>query len=63
MSEDLECTYWIYRQHPEYVKGKLVSKGGGRMDSALSSMEKEQKLHADVMHVDGKMFLVTVVTH
>jgi hypothetical protein len=60
MSEDLACAYRIYRQHLEYVKGKLVRKGVNRMpvDLALHSTEKEQKLHVDVMHVDGKKFLV-----
>jgi hypothetical protein len=61
MSENLECTFRIYRQHPEYVRQKLVRNSVSRMlrELALCSMEKEQKLHVDVMYIDGKKFLVT----
>ncbi len=52
----------IYGQHSEYVKGKLVKKKVGQvpMDVKLRHVEKEQKLHTDVMSVDGMKFLVTV---
>jgi hypothetical protein len=64
MSEDLERTYRIYGQYPEYVKGKLVKKSINRtlVDLLLHSIENEQKLHADVMHVDGKKLFVTQIT-
>jgi len=62
MSGDIERAYRIYGQHPEYVKGKLVKKTMGRVpiDMALQSIEKEQKLHTDMMSVDGAKYLVTV---
>jgi hypothetical protein len=62
MSGDIERAYKIYGQHPEYVKGKLIKRTVGRVpvDMALRSVEKEQKLHTDVMSLDGAKFLVTV---
>ena len=62
MSGDIKRAYKIYGQHPEYVKGKLVKKTVGQVpvDMALRSVEKEQKLHTDVMSLDDAKFLVTV---
>jgi hypothetical protein len=62
MSGDIEYAFKIYGQHPEYVKGKLVKKTVGQVpvDMMLQSVEKEQKLHTDVMSVDSMKFLVTV---
>jgi hypothetical protein len=59
---DIERAYKIYGQHPEYVKGKLVKKTVGRVpvDMMLWSIEKEQKLHTNVMSVDGMKILVTM---
>lgn len=58
-TEGLEHVHKIYGQHLEYVKSKLVRKGVSRtpVDLAQHSSKKEQKLHVDVIHVDGKRFL------
>jgi hypothetical protein len=51
VSGDIKQAYRIYGQHPEYVKSKLVKKTMGQvpLDMALQSVEKEQKLHTDVV--------------
>jgi hypothetical protein len=62
MKGDLERAYQIYGEHPEYVRGQMVRKTVGRakVDESLKIVQKNQKLYTDVMHVDTKMFLVTV---
>ena len=37
---------------------KKVSRA--RMDPALQEPSKSVEMHGDVMHIDGKMFLITV---
>jgi hypothetical protein len=63
MKEDLECAYKIYGLHPEYIRGKLTKKTVGRIpvDPTLRSVSKTLKIYVDVMHVDTKKFLVSVV--
>jgi hypothetical protein len=60
---DVERAYKIYGVHPEYVKGQLVKRTVSRMpvDSTLRHTVKNLKLSTDVMHVDGQLFLVSVV--
>jgi hypothetical protein len=62
MKGDLERAYRIYGEHPEYVRGQMVRKTVGRAkaDESLKIVQKKQKLYTDVLHVDAKMFLVTV---
>jgi hypothetical protein len=62
MKGDLERAHQIYGEHPEYVRGQMVRKTVGRAkaDESLKIVQKNQKLYTDVMHVDTKMFLVTV---
>jgi hypothetical protein len=52
----------IYRVHPEYAKGQLMKKKVSRMpvDLALHSPNKSLKLSADIMPIDGHMFLISV---
>ena len=59
---DFERSVQIYGLHPEYVKGKLTKKvvSRARVDTMLRSHEKNQRLYSDVMHIDGKRFLITV---
>jgi hypothetical protein len=62
MKGDLERAYRIYGEHPEYVRGQMVRKtiGRAKVDESLKTVTKSQKLFSDVMHIDTKMFLVTV---
>jgi hypothetical protein len=62
MGGDIERAYKIYGQHPESMKGKLIKKTVGQVpvDMMLWSIEKEQKLHTEVMSVDSTNFLVTM---
>lgn len=55
-------TQTIYGVYPEYVKRKLTRKAVPRakVDPMLQLNIKEQKLYTDVMHIDGKKFLITV---
>jgi hypothetical protein len=63
MVADVKRAYEIYGLHPEYVKGQLTKKKVGRMpvDLALRSPNKDLRLSADVMQIDGHMFLISVV--
>jgi hypothetical protein len=62
MVEDVRRAYAIYGTHPEYVRGQLTKKKVSRtpVDLALRSPNKTLTLLADVMHIDGHMFLVSV---
>jgi hypothetical protein len=59
---DVERAYKIYGLHPEYVRRQLVRKTVSRtaVDHTLRHADKSLKLYADVMHVDGERFLVSV---
>jgi len=59
---DLECAFKVYGIHPEYVRGQLTKKKVSRVqvDLRLRSTDKNQCMYADVMHLEGNMFLVTV---
>ncbi len=59
---DVEQVYWIYRAHPEYIRGKMTRKTVGRVqvDPALRSVEKTLKVYADIMHIDTMKFLESV---
>ncbi len=59
---DVERAYKIKGEHPEYVHGQLVRKTVSRtpVDHTLRHDDKNLKVYADVMHVDGEMFLVLV---
>jgi hypothetical protein len=63
MREDLERAHKIYGLHLEYIRGKLTKKTVGRIpvDPTLRSVSKTLKIYVDVMHVDTKKFLVSVV--
>jgi hypothetical protein len=52
----------MYGVHPEYVKGKVTRKPVPRakVDPMLRLNIKFQKLYTDVMHIDGKKFLIIV---
>jgi hypothetical protein len=60
---DFERAQKIHGVYPEYVKGKLTRKAVPRaqVDTMLQLNIKEQKLYTDVMHIDGKKFLITVI--
>jgi hypothetical protein len=62
MVADVKRAYEIYGLHPEYVKGQLIKKKVGRtpVDLVLRSPNKDLRLSADVMQIDGHMFLVSV---
>jgi hypothetical protein len=62
MVADVKRAYEIYGLHPEYVKGQLTKKKVGRtpVDLALRSPNKDIRLSADVMQIDGHMFLISV---
>jgi len=62
MVPDVKRTYEIYGLHPVYIKGQLTKKKVSRtlVDLALRSPNKDLKLSADVMHIDGHMFLGSV---
>jgi hypothetical protein len=59
---DLQRAYKVYGIHPEYVRGQLTKKKVSRVqvDLGLRSTDKNLRLYADVMHLEGSMFLVTV---
>jgi hypothetical protein len=59
---DFERALTIYGLYPEYVKGKLTKKVTSRIrvDPMLRSPDKEQQMYSDVMHIDGKRFLISV---
>jgi hypothetical protein len=59
---DFERSVQIYGLYPEYVKGKLTRKviPRARVDTMLRSHDKQQLMYTDVMHLDGKRFLITV---
>jgi hypothetical protein len=61
IKDDLMRAYEVYGEHPEYVRGEMTKKTVGRMkvDISRRSIDKSLRLSTDVMHVDGKMFLVT----
>jgi hypothetical protein len=48
--------------HPEYVQGQLTRKKVSRVqvDIGLRSTDKKLRMYANVMHLEGNMFLVTV---
>ena len=52
----------MYGIHPEYVRGQLTKKKVSRaqVDLGLRSTDKNLRMFADVMHLEGNMFLVTV---
>jgi hypothetical protein len=59
---DVRRAYDLYGAHPEYVRGKMVKKKTSRavIDDNLILDEKKQTLYADIMHIDGSKYLVTV---
>jgi hypothetical protein len=59
---DLERAFKVYGIHPEYVRGQLTKKKVSRaqVDLGLRSTDKNLRMFADVMHLEGNMFLVTV---
>jgi hypothetical protein len=58
---DLERAYEIYGMHPEYVRGQMTKRKVGRqkVDISLKCVTKSQSLYTDVMHIDGKKFMVS----
>jgi hypothetical protein len=62
IKDDLIRAYEVYGEHPEYVRGKMTKRTVGRMkiDVSRRSVEKSLRLSADVMHIDGDMFLISV---
>jgi hypothetical protein len=61
--EDLIRAYDIYGPPLAYVRGKLTKKAvyHAVIDPSAVMRDKVQKLHTDVMHLDGHKFLVTLV--
>jgi hypothetical protein len=59
---DLERAYKVYGVYPEYAGGQLMKKRVSRVqvDLGLRSTDKNLRLYADVMHLEGNMFLVMV---
>jgi hypothetical protein len=59
---DVERAYRIYGVHPEYVRGQMTNQKVSRaqVDLGLRSTEKRLRLYVDVMHVDARMFLISV---
>jgi len=59
--DDLRRAYDIYGTPPEYVRGKMTKRKVSRaiVDQHIIMEEKRQVLSADVMHIDGKIFLLT----
>jgi hypothetical protein len=59
---DLERAFKVYGIHPEYVRGQLTKKkvSMAQVDLGLRSTDKNICMFADVMHLEGNMFLVTV---
>jgi len=59
--EDLRRAYEIYGTPPGFVRGKMTHKKVSRaiIDQNIVMTEKRQALTADVMHIDGQIFLVT----
>jgi hypothetical protein len=58
---DSERAYEIYGMHPEYVRGQMTKRKVGRqkVDTSLMCVTKSQSLYTDVMHIDGKKFMVS----
>ena len=58
---DSERAYEIYGMHPEYVRGQMTKRKVGRqkVDTSLKCVTKSQSLYTDVMHIDGKKFMVS----
>jgi hypothetical protein len=61
-AEDVKRAYELYGEPVGSTRGKLVRQKQSRAiyDDDLIMDEKKQVLHADVMHLDGQHFLVTV---
>jgi len=59
--EDLRRAYEIFGTPPGFVRGKMTKKKASRaiIDQNIVMKEKRQALTADVMHIDGQIFLVT----
>jgi len=59
---DLERAFKVYGIHPEYVRGQLTKKKVSRaqVDLGPRSTDKNIRMFADIMHLEGNMFLVTV---
>ncbi len=54
--------YELFGKAPEYVRGRMTHRPVKRaiINDDLKLHEKKLVLHTDVMHIDGKHFLVTV---
>ena len=59
--EDLNRAYDIFGMPTEYVRGKMMNRKvrRGAVERELIMEEKTQTLASDVMHTDGKTFLIT----
>ena len=59
--EDLHRAYDLFGTPPEYVRGKMTKRkvGGEVINQNIIMEERRQALTSDVMHIDGKSFLVT----
>jgi len=63
-ADDIKLAYRIYGPPPEFIKGRMVYKHTG-MDLSVqptSVIDKNQILLADVVHVMGKSFLLSLAT-
>jgi hypothetical protein len=62
MAEDVHRAYDLNGNPAEYVRGKMVKRKASRavVDDDLVMDQKKPTLYADVMHIDGVKFLVTV---
>ena len=58
--DDLRRAYDIYGTPPEFLRGKMTKRKVSRalIDNNIVMEEKRQVLSADVMHIDGKIFLI-----
>ncbi len=61
-AEDVKRAYELYGEPVGSARGKMVKQKQVRAiyDDDLIMDEKKQVLHADIMHLDGQHFLVTV---
>jgi hypothetical protein len=61
-SAGIQRSMQIYGLYPEYVRGKLTRKilPRERVNPMLRSYNKQQTMYTDVMHIDGKRFLITM---
>lgn len=59
---DVRRAYDLYGTHPAYVRGEMTKRAIGRtaVNHDLVLDEKRQALYTDVMHVEGRKFLVSV---